>query len=70
VLSAEDADLILLTRVDGIGLRVLARTIGVDYDALLKRRQRAESALRKLLVSDPDVQKKGCFGPCLFRRLQ
>jgi hypothetical protein len=63
VLSAEDADLMLLTRVDGIGLRVFVRTLGVNYDALLKRRQRAESALRNFLVSDPDVRKRAVSDP-------
>jgi DNA-directed RNA polymerase specialized sigma24 family protein len=74
VLSAEDADLILLTRVDGICLRVLARTLDVNYDTLRKRRQRAESALRNLLHSDPDVPKEAVSDPVsyagafLFRR--
>jgi hypothetical protein len=63
VISPADADLILRTRVDGIRLRVLARTLGVNYDALLKRRQRAESTLRNLLVFDPDVRKEPVSDP-------
>ena len=51
VIAERDADLILRTRVDGIRLRLIARTLGVNYEALLKRRQRAEAALRSLLAS-------------------
>jgi hypothetical protein len=49
LISERDAELILRTRVDGIRLRLLAPASGVSYDALLKRRQRAEAALRTLL---------------------
>ena len=49
------AALILLTRVDGIRLRLLARTFGVSYHALRQRRQRAEQRLREFLESDRDV---------------
>jgi hypothetical protein len=66
VISAADADLILRTRVDGIRLQVLARTLGVNYDALLKRRQRAESALRNLLLSDLDVRKGPVSDPVSY----
>jgi hypothetical protein len=62
-ISPADADLILRTRVDGFRLRVLARTLGVNYDALLKRRQRAESTLRTLLLFDADVRKEPVLDP-------
>ncbi len=68
VISADDADLILLTRVDGIRLRVYARTLGVNYDALLKRRQRAEAALRRLLTAHSDVRKKPVSDPVFHAR--
>jgi DNA-directed RNA polymerase specialized sigma24 family protein len=55
VLGRRDAELILLTRVDGIRLRLLARTFGVSYHALRQRRQRAEQRLREFLESDRDV---------------
>jgi hypothetical protein len=66
VISPADADLILRTRVDGIRLRVLARTLGLNYDALLKRRQRAESTLRSLLLFDPDVRKEPVLDPVSY----
>ena len=56
-ISERDAQLILQTRVDGIGLRLIARVLGVGYDALRKRRQRAESQLRALLAANCDVPK-------------
>jgi DNA-directed RNA polymerase specialized sigma24 family protein len=45
--DAEEAELILLTRVDGVALQVLAGHRGVSYNTLKVRRQRAE---RRLLV--------------------
>src|SRR5208282_3603009 len=42
-----DRELILLTRVDGRRLAELADSSGVAYDALRKRRQRAEARLRR-----------------------
>lgn len=44
-----DAELILRTRVDGISLRLLARSERVGYHGLRQRRQRAERRLRELL---------------------
>lgn len=58
VLERRDAELILLTRVDGIRLRPLALTIGVSYHALRQRRQRAEKRLREFLDSSRDVSKR------------
>jgi DNA-directed RNA polymerase specialized sigma24 family protein len=43
VLSAEDAQLILATRVTGYSLREAARRHDLSYDAAKKRRQRAEA---------------------------
>jgi DNA-directed RNA polymerase specialized sigma24 family protein len=61
-IGEEDADLILRTRIDGIPLRAIASLLGVGYDALRKRRQRAERHLRALLVESghvPTVPEKG-----------
>ncbi len=43
-IDRSDAELILLTRVDGVPLRRVAASRGCSRDALLKRRQRAEGA--------------------------
>jgi hypothetical protein len=59
VISERDVQLILRTRVDGIRLQLLARIAGVAYPSLLKRRQRAEAAIRRWLASDRDVRKSG-----------
>lgn len=48
-LRAEEAELILATRLDGVRLRELARASGVGYELLRKRRQRAEARLRAAL---------------------
>jgi DNA-directed RNA polymerase specialized sigma24 family protein len=45
--SEVEAELILSTRIDGLPLRVLARSQGVKFDTLKHRRNRAE---RRLLV--------------------
>ena len=47
VLSHRDAELIVLTRVVGIPLGVLIHDYGCTESALYRRRQRAESALRR-----------------------
>lgn len=54
-ISEREAELILRTRVDGISLRLLARTQQVGYHALRQRRQRAERRLRARLASAGDV---------------
>lgn len=66
VISPEDADLILLTRVDGIRLAVVARTQGVGYHALRQRRQRAEIHLRQLLSVQGDVSKRPVLDPVSY----
>ena len=65
VITAEDADLILLTRVDGIRLALVARTQGIGYHALRQRRQRAERQLRALL-GGADVSKRPDLDPVLY----
>lgn len=47
VISRRDATLILRSRFQDIPLSVLAEEAGVPYQALLKRRQRAEQTLRE-----------------------
>jgi DNA-directed RNA polymerase specialized sigma24 family protein len=56
-IGERDAELILQTRVDGIPLRLVSAVEGVGYDALRKRRQRAEEQLRTLTTADRHVPK-------------
>jgi DNA-directed RNA polymerase specialized sigma24 family protein len=49
VIGGFDGELVLLSRVDAIPLRVLAASLGLPYDRLRKRRQRAEARLRARL---------------------
>jgi hypothetical protein len=55
VLSQLDAELIAATRVEEVPLRQLAGRWGVGYEALRKRRQRAEAALARWLTAQRDV---------------
>jgi hypothetical protein len=55
VLSRADAELIAATRVEEIPLRQLAGRWEVGYEALRKRRWRAEAALARWLVAERDV---------------
>jgi hypothetical protein len=55
VLSRGDAELIAATRVEEIPLRQLAGRGGAGYEALRKRRYRAEAALARWLASEWDV---------------
>jgi hypothetical protein len=55
VVSQLDAELIAATRIQEIPLRELAGRWGVGYEALRKRRQRAEAALARWLADQPDV---------------
>jgi hypothetical protein len=55
VLSQLDAELIAATRVEEVPLRLLAGRWGVGYEALRKRRQRAEAALARWLTAQRDV---------------
>jgi hypothetical protein len=51
VITAQEAELIGESRVGEVPLRVLARRSGVPYDALRKRRVRAEPALTAWLLT-------------------
>jgi hypothetical protein len=55
VLSQLDAELIAATRVEEVPLRTLASRWGTGYEALRKRRQRAEVRLAGWLVEQRDV---------------
>jgi hypothetical protein len=55
VVSPVDAELIAATRIQEVRLRELAGRWGVGYEALRKRRQRAEAALAGWLVEQGDV---------------
>jgi DNA-directed RNA polymerase specialized sigma24 family protein len=56
-LDGSDAELILLTRVDAVPLRLVAASRGCSRDALLKRRQRAEARLRAHIEREHGVRK-------------
>jgi PAS domain-containing protein len=66
-ISADEAELILRTRVDGVDLRVLAAEDGVAYNTLVVRRLRAE---RRLLVflGRPAVTSRGRKAPFFSAR--
>jgi hypothetical protein len=55
VVSRTDAELIAATRIQEVRLRELAGRWGVGYEALRKRRQRAEAALAGWLADEGDV---------------
>lgn len=55
VLTDDDAELILRTRVDGVSLAVLAAETGTAYDAMRLRRRRAELRLL-LFLGEPAVR--------------
>jgi hypothetical protein len=62
VLSQVDAELIAATRVEEVPLRDLAGRWGVGYEALRKRRYRAEAALARWLASEADVPSGAVAG--------
>jgi hypothetical protein len=62
VLSRVDAELIAATRVEDVPLRQLAGRWGVGYEALRKRRYRAETALARWLASEADVPSGAAAG--------
>lgn len=68
VISESDGELILRSRVDGIRLRLLAAADGVGYNALRKRRQRAEAALRERLNPVQVVPKSAVSDLVLYER--
>lgn len=55
--SRDEAELILLTRIDGASLRVLAADRGVSFDTLKHRRHRAERRLVVFLGARPVPQR-------------
>jgi hypothetical protein len=57
VIGPRDGELVLLTRIDGVGLAALAQATDDSYAALRKRRARAEAALRTWVVAKRDVPK-------------
>jgi len=60
-LTAEEAEVILATEVDGVPLAVIAERLGVSYNAVKIRRQRAEQRLLEFLgvLADPSGRSKG-----------
>jgi hypothetical protein len=58
VISRRDATLILRSRFQDIPLRVLAEEADVPYQALLKRRQRAEQTLREWRRAQGNVRNR------------
>jgi hypothetical protein len=67
VISWDEAELILRTRVDGADLRALAAEAGVTYHALKTRRLRAEKRLL-LFLGYPAVTYRGSKGPVCSAR--
>ena len=57
----EEAELILATEVDGVPLAVVAERLGISYNAVKIRRQRAEQRLLEFLgvLADPSGRSKG-----------
>jgi DNA-directed RNA polymerase specialized sigma24 family protein len=55
VVSRADAELVAASRIEQVPLRELAGRWGVGYEALRKRRQRAEARLAGWLAGQPDV---------------
>jgi DNA-directed RNA polymerase specialized sigma24 family protein len=55
--SEDEAELILLTRIDGASLKVLAADRGVSFDTLKHRRHRAERRLVVFLGARPVPQR-------------
>jgi hypothetical protein len=62
VLSPVDAELIAVTRVEEVPLRQLAAGWGTGYEALRKRRYRAEAALARWLAAERDVPTESVAG--------
>jgi DNA-directed RNA polymerase specialized sigma24 family protein len=59
--TGEEAELILATEVDAVPLAVVAERLGVSYNAVKIRRQRAEQRLLEFLgvLADPSGRSKG-----------
>jgi DNA-directed RNA polymerase specialized sigma24 family protein len=50
-----DAELIAETEIEGVGLEVVAERLGVSYNAVKVRRQRAERRLLKFLSKEAEI---------------
>lgn len=59
--TGEEAELILATEIDGVPMAVVAERLGVSYNAVKIRRQRAEQRLLEFLgvLADPSGRSKG-----------
>jgi DNA-directed RNA polymerase specialized sigma24 family protein len=59
--TGEEAELILATEVDGLPLAAVAERLGISYNAVKIRRQRAEQRLLEFLgvLADPSGRSKG-----------
>jgi len=59
--TGQEAELILATEVDGVPLAVVAERLGISYNAVKIRRQRAEQRLLEFLgvLADPSGRSKG-----------
>jgi DNA-directed RNA polymerase specialized sigma24 family protein len=59
--TGEEAELILATEIDGVPMAAVAERLGVSYNAVKIRRQRAEQRLLEFLgvLADPSGRSKG-----------
>lgn len=59
--TGEEAELILATEIDGVPMATVAERLGVSYNAVKIRRQRAEQRLLEFLgvLADPSGRSKG-----------
>lgn len=59
--TGEEAELILATEIDGVPMAAVAERLGVSYNAVKIRRQRAEQRLLEFLgvLPDPSGRSKG-----------
>jgi DNA-directed RNA polymerase specialized sigma24 family protein len=59
--TSEEAELILATEIDGVPMAAVAERLGVSYNAVKIRRQRAEQRLLEFLgvLPDPSGRSKG-----------
>ena len=66
--SAEEGELILSSRIDGVELAELARSAGISYGAMKMRRQRAERRLL-LFLGQPRVPNRHRSSPSSLARV-
>jgi hypothetical protein len=55
VISRIDADLIRVTRIEGVAIRDLTESLNLPYKTTHQRRRRAEAAIAHFLVNNPGV---------------